>query len=88
MRLEARVVGEVQGVGFRYWTMRQAQRLGLSGEVANRVDGSVAIVAEGPPSAIDGLLELLQAPGTPGSVRYVEHGTGPAKGSFSDFRAH
>ena len=48
VRLTARVFGVVQGVGFRYWTMGKADELGLSGEVRNLDDGSVALVAEGP----------------------------------------
>ena len=33
-----RVVGRVQGVGFREWTRRSAELLGLSGSVRNRPD--------------------------------------------------
>ncbi len=41
------VHGDVQGVGFRYFLMREAQRLGLRGWVRNRDDGTVEFVAEG-----------------------------------------
>lgn len=37
----------MQGVGFRYYLMREAQRLGLRGWVRNRDDGTVEFVAEG-----------------------------------------
>ena len=46
-RLHGLIHGEVQGVGFRYFLMREAQRLGLRGWVRNRDDGSVEFVAEG-----------------------------------------
>ena len=46
-RLHGLIRGEVQGVGFRYFLMREAQRLGLRGWVRNRDDGTVEFVAEG-----------------------------------------
>lgn len=42
------ISGEVQGVTFRDFTMRNAQRLGLKGYVKNLKDGRVELVAEGP----------------------------------------
>jgi len=42
-----RVTGRVQGVGFRWWTRSLAVRLGLTGTVRNRPDGSVAVHARG-----------------------------------------
>ena len=41
------VLGRVQGVGFRYFVLREAQRLGVTGFARNRPDGSVEVVAEG-----------------------------------------
>jgi acylphosphatase len=52
-RLEATVRGRVQGVGFRYFVVRRAMELGIVGWVANNADGSVALVAEGWPDALD-----------------------------------
>jgi acylphosphatase len=54
-RLEARVLGDVQGVGFRWFVLRAAVNLGLVGWVANEADGSVAVVAEGPARELDAL---------------------------------
>jgi acylphosphatase len=42
-----RVVGRVQGVGFRRWTCRFAEDLGFEGAVRNLPDGSVEVVARG-----------------------------------------
>jgi acylphosphatase len=41
------VHGRVQGVGYRYFVLRQADALGLAGFARNRADGSVEVVAEG-----------------------------------------
>lgn len=88
VRLDARVLGIVQGVGFRYWTMAKAEELGLSGEVANLDDGSVSVVAEGPEPKVRQLLEWLNSGSTPGRVERVDGSTSPAKGGFRGFRAH
>jgi len=58
MRL--RVTGRVQGVGFRYFIVREAQRLGLCGYAANRADGSVEIHAQGADAALKELLEVAR----------------------------
>jgi acylphosphatase len=41
------VRGRVQGVGYRYFVLRQANALGLSGYARNQTDGSVEVVVEG-----------------------------------------
>ena len=58
-RLHAIVSGIVQGVNFRYYTVRQAESLGLTGWVANRWDGTVEVVAEGPRADVQALLDWL-----------------------------
>ena len=58
MDVRRRVVvgGRVQGVGYRESCRRQAERLGLSGWVRNRADGSVEAVFEGPAGSVDAAL--------------------------------
>ncbi len=87
LRLEAQVFGVVQGVGFRYWTMGTAEELGLTGEVKNLDDGSVALVAEGPEQQVRALLDWLNSGRTPGQVERVEDAFSPAQGNFRGFRA-
>ncbi len=59
-RLDATVRGRVQGVGFRYFVVRRAMDLELTGWVANGADGSLRCVAEGPRPALESLLASLE----------------------------
>ncbi|MBM9537219.1 acylphosphatase [Desulfobulbus alkaliphilus] len=58
-RVRARVYGRVQGVAFREHTRQEALRLGLSGWVANRPDGTVEVVCEGALLKVDELVAWL-----------------------------
>lgn len=71
VRLTAWVHGYVQGVGFRWWTRSRALELGLTGYAKNQPDGRVLVVAQGPRSACEGLLERLRGEHTPGRVDTV-----------------
>ncbi len=84
-RLEATVRGQVQGVGFRYFVVRRASGLGLTGWVANEPDGTVRCVAEGPPEMLDELLALLQTGPAGARVSDVQAVRGPAAGRFDAF---
>lgn len=55
-----RVTGRVQGVGFRYFVVREARRLGLDGWTRNRRDGSVEIRAEGPDTDVQALIDATR----------------------------
>lgn len=46
------VIGQVQGVGFRISCAREAERLGVGGSVKNLDDGSVEVIAAGPPEPV------------------------------------
>ena len=86
VRLTARVDGVVQAVGFRYWTVRQADELGLTGTVRNNTDGSVGIVAEGPQAVVLQFRRWLRSPEAPGQVDNVDESISRATGAFSNFR--
>lgn len=58
--LRFRIRGVVQGVGFRYFTRQQAQRLGVAGWVRNLADSSVEAHAEGSADAIEAFREALE----------------------------
>ena len=67
----ARVVGTVQGVGFRAWAQYESSRLGLTGYVRNLADGSVEVVASGDRSALDDMLIMLDTGPPAGTVTSV-----------------
>ena len=84
-RLHAVVEGRVQGVSFRYYTSQTAQRLGLTGWVANRWDGNVETVAEGPKEALSALLAFLHQGPPSAVVTNVDHSWIEATGEFTEF---
>lgn len=84
-RLEAVVHGRVQGVGFRIFVARQADRLGLTGWVANEPAGRLRCVAEGPRADLETLLADLRDGPSGAWVERVEVSWSPASGTFSDF---
>ncbi|MDN5796837.1 MAG: acylphosphatase [Intrasporangium sp.] len=69
------VRGQVQGVGFRWWTRAQALELGLAGHARNLTDGRVEVVAQGDRAAVERLEALLAeqptTTGRPGRVQAV-----------------
>ncbi|MGI9038919.1 MAG: acylphosphatase [Gemmatimonadota bacterium] len=66
------VHGRVQGVGFRWWTRRTAEDLGLSGSVRNRRDGTVEVRARGPASSVERLADALARGPRSAAVRGVD----------------
>jgi acylphosphatase len=56
VRRRLRVTGRVQGVWFRESCREVADRLGVAGSVRNRADGTVEVVAEGPPHEVEALV--------------------------------
>ena len=75
--------GRVQGVGFRMYLQREAQRRGVAGWVRNRVDGSVEAVLHGAPPAVDAVIEWAQH--GPPSARVTDLQVSEAEGEYSDF---
>ena len=84
------VSGQVQGVGFRWWTRVRARELGLVGFARNLSDGRVEICAQGALDAIERLRELIEEdPSTtsrPGQVQACVVQTGDLRRGLSGFR--
>ena len=79
------VIGRVQGVGFRYFTERVAEEIGVAGYVMNRSDGSVEVMAEGERGTLEQLLEHLKQGPSGARVERVEESWGPYTGRFVSF---
>ena len=84
-RLDATVTGHVQGVGFRYFVLREAMALGLDGWVANTRDGAVRCVAEGTRDGLERLLERLNEGPAAAAVDHVSAAWMPATGTLGRF---
>ena len=84
------VSGQVQGVGFRWWSRSRAKELGLVGFARNLADGRVEICAQGAVRAIERLQELIrEEPSTtsrPGHVQTCVAQSGNLRHGLSGFR--
>ena len=79
------VAGRVQGVGYREFARRAAERHGVAGFVRNRADGTVEARLVGPASAVEAMLaELRKGPrhGWVESVEIVARGPAAAESGF------
>ena len=70
--MRCRVTGRVQGVFFRASAQRRAQGLGVVGYARNLADGSVEVLAIGPPAALEELRAWLAAGPTAARVTGLE----------------
>ena len=66
-RIHVIVEGRVQGVFYRAFTRDEALRLGLSGWVRNRPNGSVEALVEGEKSAVEKMVQWFHQ-GSPNSI--------------------
>ena len=62
MALQARLTirGRVQGVGYRHWAMTTGRRLGLTGWVRNRTDGSVEALIVGDDATVGAMIDACR----------------------------
>jgi acylphosphatase len=84
-RLHGVVHGDVQGVGFRYFLMREARRLGLRGWVRNRDDGTVEFVAEGERADLERLKQAAERGPSQARVQRVDGRWSAAEGDLDGF---
>lgn len=72
------IEGRVQGVGFRFWTVREAERRGLDGWVRNLPDGTVEVLIAGPQDAVADMIEACKRGPRAAAVSAVrEHDAAP-----------
>ncbi|NUP09982.1 MAG: acylphosphatase [Polyangiaceae bacterium] len=80
------VRGRVQGVFFRASAQREAKRLGLTGWVRNRQDGSVEMCVEGDEEALKEIVAWAHRGPTAARVEKVDVRWRSYTGEFPDFR--
>lgn len=84
----AQASGRVQGVGFRYFVLREATQRGIGGWVCNYEDGSVQMLLQGEEQAVQLLLQRIRE-GTVWiqvenlTVQYPDNDTVPQEREFS-----
>src|SRR5213593_3271822 len=78
--------GDVQGVGYRFFAQRAAARHQVVGYVRNCPDGTVEVVAEGPPSDVEEFKKDLATGPQWSRVDQVEEISVEPTGLYSSFR--
>ena len=73
-----RIRGRVQGVGYRYALQEQAERLGVTGWVRNRIDGTVEALLQGEAQALEAVIAWARR--GPPAARVADVQVGPADG--------
>lgn len=85
-RAHLNIRGKVQGVSFRYYTLQEAQSVGVIGWVRNLWDGRVEALFEGEESAVDHMVQWCHAGPTSAGIEEVDILWEEPTGEFSNFR--
>ena len=86
-RYEITVTGEVQGIGYRFFAEREAQKLKLTGWVRNLSNGDVGLLAEGEKNILENFINILKTKHLYARIddmKILE--TGITKKEFFDFK--
>jgi len=85
IRVHIYISGRVQGVGYRYSMVHQAQNLGLTGWVKNTYDRKVESVLEGDENIVEQMLKWCQNGPPMSFVTDIEIHRSPYSGEFNSF---
>ncbi|MEX0934701.1 MAG: acylphosphatase [Candidatus Paceibacterota bacterium] len=66
------IYGKVQGVGFRAYTQRTAEKLDITGYVQNMSEGHVEIIAQGEEEKLKELIEKIKSGSSFASVDDID----------------
>lgn len=77
------ISGVVQGVGYRYSMVHEAQRLGVTGWVRNRRDGTVEAAVDGPSDAVDAMVQWARR--GPPAAKVIDVSVSDTPGGFQQF---
>lgn len=84
-RMTVSISGQVQGVGFRFSTVREASRYEVTGYVKNEPDGTVRVVAEGRRAELEEFFKGLITSSVGGFVRDTDIAWSDETGEFDAF---
>jgi acylphosphatase len=84
-QLFLKIFGQVQGVGFRYFLLKQAKVFSLYGWAKNMDDGTVECLVEGEEKILNKFKEIAEKGPTSAKVEKVEEKWGEASDEFLDF---
>lgn len=79
------VQGTVQGVGYRYFTLKTARELGILGWVRNREDGSVELEVEGEEDTIKDFAADIGRKHPWAKIQNIEIQWKPFEGKYQNF---
>jgi acylphosphatase len=85
VRAEIVVNGLVQGVGYRYFVIREAKTLGLKGFTKNLYTGEVLTVVEGEKALVEEMIKKLRVGPSHASVKTCKVDWQEPKNEFTDF---
>ena len=85
IRAEIIVKGLVQGVGYRYFVVREAKQLGLRGFTQNLYNGEVLTVVEGERAIVEELIKKLKVGPIHAAVKSCKVDWQEPKNEFTDF---
>jgi acylphosphatase len=80
-----RIIGRVQGVGFRFYMQRKARELGVTGWVRNCRDDSVEAMIQGSPESVDAMIAWARR-GPPSAI-VTDVQVADGTGEFAEFTA-
>ncbi len=81
-----KIYGYVQGVGFRYYTLKKAHLLDIKGYVKNMSDGSVYVEAQGNEEKIKMFKEYLKRGPIYSEVKEIKEEIIESNYEFQDFK--
>ncbi len=86
MKAEIIVQGVVQGVGYRFFVLNQAQLYDVKGYVRNMPDGTVEVVAEGKKGIVKDFIDRLRIGPLSAHVTGIEVKWDDKDAGFTEFR--
>jgi acylphosphatase len=87
MKMAAQILvkGRVQGVGFRWFAMREAESLGITGYVKNLVNGQVEIFVEGERDIVQHFKQIMNRGPSYGRVDELDFTEMPFQDKYRNF---